>query len=132
MATDSKYDDGTIRAFTASGTIAQYHGFKLVAGSAWTAEECDTAGEDCFGICLDYGVTDGDRFDGFIGPGFCKGQAGAQTTVNTNLQVDADGEFIDASTGDVYVAMGMQAATAADDLIEMYFYGPTHLDKQGD
>lgn len=130
MAIDSKFDNGVIRSFYAEGTIAQYHFVKLNA--EYKVEECDTAGEDVFGICIDYGVTDETRCDIFVGPGFCKIQAGAATTVNTNLQTDADGEAIDASTGDVYVGMGMQAAGAADELIEMYFYGPTHLDKQGD
>ena len=132
MAIDSKFDNGVIRNSEASGTIAQYHYVKLTSGKEGIVEECDTAGEDVWGICIDYGITDGTRCDIFVGPGFCKIQAGAATTVNTNLQTDADGEAIDASTGDVYVGMGMQAAGAADEIIEMYFYGPTHLDKQGD
>lgn len=129
MAVDSKFDSGIIREFYAEDAIAQYHFVKLNA--EYKVEECDTAGEDVFGIALEK-VTDEQRIAVFVGPGFCKIQAGAGTTVNTNLQTDADGEAIDASTGDVYVGMGMQAAGAADEIIEMYFYGPTHLDKEGD
>jgi len=131
MAVDSKYDDGTIRTFIASGSIAQNHYVKLVAGSEGVVEECDAEGEAVWGVCLDYGITDGDRVEVFVGPGYCIVQAGAQTTVNTNQMTDADGETIDIGGDDYSVGMGMQAASAANALIEVFLYGPSHLDQVG-
>jgi len=131
MAVDSKYDDGTIRAFIASGTIAQNHYVKLTAGSEGVVEECDSEGEAVWGVNLDYGVTDGKRCDIFVGPGYCQVQAGVATTVNTNQMTDADGETMDIGGDDYSAGMGMQAASAANALIEVFLYGPSHLDQVG-
>ena len=126
MAVDSKFDSGVIRTFTAEGTIAQYHYVKLNA--AYKVEECDAEGEKVFGICLNAGVTDEKRCDIFVGPGFCKIQVGAIVTLNGYLECDADGEAIDSATQNHYqTGVAMQASTAADDIIEQWFPGPSFL-----
>lgn len=131
MAVDSKFDSGVIRTFTAEGTIAQYHFVKLNA--AYKVEECDAEGEAVLGICIDAGVTDEKRCDIFLGPGLCQIQVGAIVTLNAFLQTDTDGEAIDsATTGHFQVGIALQASTAADEWIEMWFNGPSFLTEVGD
>lgn len=130
MATHTT-DTSKIRNYYAEGTISQYRFVKMNSTNEYKVEECDTAGEDVDGISQE-AVTDEQRIDVFKGPGSCKIEAGDATTANANLQTDASGRAIDASTGDVYVAKGLEAADAAGDIIECEFYGTTHLDKQGD
>lgn len=121
---------GDIKNFECSGAITQYHFVKLSA--AYTVEECDAEGEVPDGIALKTG-TDGGRIDVQIGPGPCKIAAGDVVTLNGFLQVDSDGEAIDAATtGHYIVAKAYQASTAADEIIECYFFGPGYLTQVGD
>jgi hypothetical protein len=129
MATDTRFSP-TIRNFSCEGTVTQYHFVKLNA--SYKVEECDSEGEAVFGIALETGSDEG-RIDVFAGPGFCKVAAGNSTTVNGYLQCDSDGEAIDsATTGHDNVAIGLEAAGAADQIIECYFFGPGYLTEVGD
>lgn len=131
MAT-STINPAYIKEFYAEGTINQYHAVKLNSTNEYKVEECDTEGEVPDGIALET-VTDEQRVSVFLGPGPCKAQVGATTTANGFLQVDDDGEFIDAATtGHYIVAKGYQAGSAADSIIEIYFYGPAYLSQVGD
>ena len=129
MATDTM-DRNQVRNFDCEGVVTQYHFVKLNA--SYKVEECDSEGEVPFGIALQTGADEG-RIDVFAGPGFCKIAAGDATTLNAFLQVDGDGEAIDAATtGHINAAIGLQAATAADTIIECYFFGPGYLTEVGD
>jgi len=129
MAIDSKFDSGVIRAYDAITTIHQYHYVILSATpTANTVTEGGSAGEAVFGIALETvaGTSAAPkRLDVFVGPGFCKVQAGAATTLHATLQSDADGEAIDAVTSDYITGYGMEAAGAVDEIIETWFAGPS-------
>jgi len=121
---------GDIKNFTCSGAITQYHFVKMSA--AYTVEECDSEGEVPDGIALETG-TDGGRIDVRVTPGPCKIAAGDVVTLNGFLQVDSDGEAIDAATtGHYIVGKAYQASTAADEIIEINWFGPAYLSQVGD
>jgi hypothetical protein len=129
MPIDSKYDSGVIRNYTAITTIHQYHYVVLNATpTANTVTEGSSEGGAVFGIALEtvVGTTNAPKqVDVFVGPGFCKVQAGAIVTLHAVLQSDADGECIDAGSGDYITGYSVQASTAADDFIETWFCGPS-------
>jgi hypothetical protein len=121
---------GTRANYDCEGSITQYHFVKMNAANK--VEECDSEGEAPDGIALEAGTDEG-RIDVFTGPGPCKVAAGDVVTLNGFIQVDSDGEAIDAATtGHYIVGKALQASTAADEIIEIDFFGRGYLTQVGD
>lgn len=119
----SQYNDSGYRSFTATAAIAQYALVKAASVST-----CTTAGlnEVAIGVAMNAAFAAGDRVNvGLLTKqGTLPMLASGAFSVNAVLYGRASGKVDDIASGAIRCGIALEAATAANDVVEVVPYGP--------
>lgn len=102
-------------------TGKQYHGVKLTADRT---VNIGGAGEQCHGVLYDEPDAAGMQCNVAI-EGLVQVKAGAAFAAGARLELDVNGKWIAAGTGDDFFAVAEEAATAENDIISAHLQSGT-------